>query len=108
MRRRFCFIALATLLGPSLTIVLAALPLARAIGQTLAPLTKFEQVGGLGVRTVSVESHVIPAKLVLRGSGGAGIQFLPDMDPRFRGGDVLTFICMGGPPAHDRSLGPGR
>jgi len=38
------------------------------------------------------ESHVIPAK--------AGIQFLPDMDPRFRGGDVLTFISMGGPLAH--------
>jgi hypothetical protein len=43
----------------------------------------------------SVESHVIPAK--------AGIQFLPDMDPRFRGGDVLTFISMGGPQAHDHS-----
>jgi hypothetical protein len=31
---------------------------------------------------------------------GAGIQFLPDMDPRFRGGDVWTFISMGGPVAH--------
>jgi hypothetical protein len=35
---------------------------------------------------------VIPAK--------AGIHFLPDMDPRFRGGDVLTFISMRGPLAH--------
>jgi hypothetical protein len=42
-----------------------------------------------------VESHVIPAK--------AGIQFLPDMDPRFRGGDVLTFVSTGGPLAHDHS-----
>jgi hypothetical protein len=33
----------------------------------------------------SVESHVIPAKLVLRGGGGAGIHL--HVDPRFRGGD---------------------
>ena len=46
--------------------------------------------GGPGLR--SVESHVIPAK--------AGIQFLPDMDPRLRGGDEsLTSISMGGPQA---------
>jgi hypothetical protein len=37
-------------------------------------------------------AFVIPAQ--------AGIHFLPDMDPRFRGGDVLTFISMGGPLAH--------
>jgi hypothetical protein len=43
----------------------------------------------------SVGSHVIPAK--------AGIQFLPDMDPRFRGGDVLTFISASGPLTHDHS-----
>jgi len=42
-----------------------------------------------------VESHVIPAK--------AGFQSLPDMDPRFRGGDVSTFISMGGPLAYDHS-----
>jgi hypothetical protein len=52
-------------------------------------------VHGPPARVRSVESHVIPAK--------AGIQLLPDMDPRFRGGDVLTFISMGGPPAHVRS-----
>ena len=40
----------------------------------------------------SVESHVIPAE--------AGIQFFLDVDPRFRGGDVLTFISTGGPLAH--------
>jgi hypothetical protein len=53
----------------------------------------------------SVEGRVIPAK--------AGIQFLPDVDPRpsassgqaFRGGDILTFTSMGAPPAHDHSLG---
>jgi hypothetical protein len=33
----------------------------------------------------------------------AGIQFLPEMDPRFRGGDVLNFISIGGPLAHKRS-----
>ena len=49
-----------------------------------------------------LKSHVIPAKLVLRESGGAGIQFFPDMDPRspafaedkLRGGDVWTFISV--------------
>jgi hypothetical protein len=51
--------------------------------------------GGLKAHENSVESHVIPAK--------AGIQFLPDMDPRFRGGDVLTFISLGGPQAHGHS-----
>ena len=55
----------------------------------------FTQSGGPEAHGNSVESHVIPAK--------AGIQFLPDMDPRFRGGDVLTFISMGGPQAHDHS-----
>jgi len=53
----------------------------------------FIKLGGPQVHGSSVESHVIPAK--------AGIQFLPDMDPRFRGGDALTFISMGGPLAHD-------
>ena len=51
----------------------------------------------------AVESHVSPAK--------AGIQFRPDMDPRspafaedkLRGGDVLTFIFLGGPQAHVHS-----
>ena len=43
----------------------------------------------------SVESHVIPAE--------AGIQFFLDVDPRFRGGDVLTFTSMGAPLAHDHS-----
>jgi hypothetical protein len=42
------------------------------------------------------ESHVIPAKV--------GIQFLPDMDPRFRGGDVLAFISMAGPEGHGNSV----
>jgi hypothetical protein len=32
-------------------------------------------------------NHVIPAK--------AGIQFLPDMDPRFRGGDGKDFHFLG-------------
>jgi hypothetical protein len=41
-------------------------------------------------------SCVIPAE--------AGIQFLPDMDPRFRGGDVLTFISLAGPPAQVRPV----
>jgi plasmid stabilization system protein ParE len=41
-----------------------------------------------------VESHVIPAK--------AGIQ-LAEVDPRLRGGDVLTFISSRGPQAHVRS-----
>jgi hypothetical protein len=41
-------------------------------------------------------SRVIPAQ--------AGIQLLPDMDPRFRGGDVLTFISLGGLRAHDHSV----
>ena len=63
----------------------------------------FLKLGGPQVHGDSVKSHVIPAKLVLRGSGRAGIQFLPDMDPRFRGGDGLTFISMGGSLAHDRS-----
>jgi hypothetical protein len=146
MSPRFCPIALATFLGTFLALMLAAFLPARGIAQTVAPLTKFEQVGGRCVRAVSpenqpspaivgarhgvplrpatrmtfispggpkahgnsVESHVIPAKLVLRESGGAGIRFLLDMDPRLRGGDVLTFICMGGPLAHDHSLGPGR
>ena len=56
--------------------------------------------------TDSVESHVIPAtrrpKALGRRAKG-GIPFLPDMDPRFRGGDILTFIFMGGPLAHDHS-----
>jgi hypothetical protein len=51
--------------------------------------------GGPKAHENSVESHVIPAK--------AGIQFLPDMDPRFRGGEVLTFISLGGPQAHVHS-----
>jgi hypothetical protein len=46
---------------------------------------------------------VIPAKFVLRESGGAGIRFPQDMDPRFRGGDVLTSISIGGPLAYDHS-----
>jgi hypothetical protein len=36
---------------------------------------------------------------------GAGIQFLLDLDPRFRGGDVLNFTSMGAPLAHDHSAG---
>jgi hypothetical protein len=51
--------------------------------------------GGPQAHENSVESHVIPAK--------AGIQFLPDMGPRLRGGDALTFISMRAPLAHDRS-----
>jgi hypothetical protein len=46
---------------------------------------------------------VIPAKLVLRESGGAGIHFARNVDPRLRGGDVLTFISLGGPPTHVHS-----
>jgi hypothetical protein len=101
------FTGFAPPLGAFLPFVLAAFPPARTNAQAVTPLTKSECVGGQGVRRVSVESHVIPAKRVLREGGGAGIQFLPDMDPRFRGGDVLTFICMGGPLAHDHSLGSG-
>ena len=99
-RPGFSFIGFVTPLGALLALVLAASLPARAIAQAVAPQTKFEHFGSLGIQTSSLESHVIPAK--------AGIQFLPDRDPRFRGGDVLTFICMGGPLAHDRSLGPGR
>jgi hypothetical protein len=51
----------------------------------------FIELGGPQVHENPVESHVIPAK--------AGIQFLRDMDPRFRGGDVLTFISIAGPQA---------
>jgi hypothetical protein len=50
----------------------------------------------LPTRALSTDwGHVIPAK--------AGTQFFPEMDPRFRGGDVLTFISVGGPLAHDHS-----
>jgi hypothetical protein len=45
----------------------------------------------------------IPAKLVLRESGGAGIQFLSDMDPHFRGGDALPVISLRGPRVARRS-----
>ena len=55
----------------------------------------FIKLGGPQVHGDSVEGHVIPAK--------AGIQFLRGVDPRWRGGDVSTFISMGGPPAHVRS-----
>jgi hypothetical protein len=48
-----------------------------------------------GILRFAVESHVIPAK--------AGIQFFFHMDPRFRGGDVLTFISLDGPLAHEHS-----
>jgi hypothetical protein len=54
----------------------------------------------------SVESHAIPATRRPKALGRrakAGIRFLPDMDPRFRGGDVLTFISMGGLLTHDHS-----
>jgi hypothetical protein len=47
----------------------------------------FVQRAGRESSLRSLESLVFPAK--------AGIQFVPDMDPRFRGGDVLTFISMG-------------
>ena len=43
---------------------------------------------------------VIPAKLVLRESGGAGIHLVRNLDPRLRGGDVLTFISLRGPQVH--------
>jgi hypothetical protein len=46
-------------------------------------------------REIFVESHVIPAK--------AGIHFVRNVDPRLRGGDVWTFISMGGPLAHGHS-----
>ena len=55
----------------------------------------FISSGGPKAHENSVESHVIPTK--------AGIQFLWGLDPRFRGGDVVTFISMGGPPAHVHS-----
>ena len=55
----------------------------------------FISSGGPNAHGNSVESHVIPAK--------AGIHFLPNVDPRLRGGDVLTFTSMGGPLAHDHS-----
>jgi len=55
----------------------------------------FIKLGGPQVHGNSVVSHVIPAK--------AGIQFLLDVDPCFRGGDVLTFTFMRAPLAHDRS-----
>ena len=51
--------------------------------------------GGPRAHECSVAGRVIPAK--------AGIQYLSEMDPRFRGGDLLTFISTGGPLAHDHS-----
>jgi hypothetical protein len=63
-----------------------------------------------------LESHVIPAKLVLRGGGGAGIQFLGTWTPapsassgqaqgRLCAGVTkpMTLTSMGGPQAHDHS-----
>jgi len=51
-----------------------------------------------------VESHVIPAKLVLRESGGAGIQLVATLTPACAGVTKrMTFISMGGPQAHDHS-----
>jgi hypothetical protein len=55
----------------------------------------FISSGGPQGHENSVESDAIAAK--------AGIQFLPNMDPRLRGGDVLTFVSTGGPLAHDHS-----
>jgi hypothetical protein len=40
-------------------------------------------------------NDVIPAQ--------AGIHFVRNVDPRFRGGDVVTFISTGGPQAHVHS-----
>ena len=51
---------------------------------------------------VSVESHVIPAKLVLRAGGGAGIDRA--WVPAYAGTTAfVTFISMGGPQAHGHS-----
>jgi hypothetical protein len=72
------------------------IPTPHSRGRNLAPLMGFyASYPELDSSLCSVESHVIPAK--------AGIQFFPDMDPRFRGGDVLSFTPMGGPLAHDHS-----
>ena len=51
--------------------------------------------GGMICQAWTLQVIVIAAK--------AGIRFLPNMDPRFRGGDLLTFTCVGGPLAHDDS-----
>jgi hypothetical protein len=48
-----------------------------------------------GFSRVSVESHVIPAKLVLRESGAAEIHFVRNVDPRLRGGDDRDFHFLG-------------
>ena len=54
--------------------------------------------GGPKAHEYSHENHanrVISAK--------AGIHFGKNVDPRLRGGDISTFISMGGPLAHGRS-----
>jgi hypothetical protein len=47
----------------------------------------FISSGGPKAHEDSVEDHVIPAK--------AGIHFLPDVDPRLRGGDEKHFHFLG-------------
>jgi hypothetical protein len=55
-RPRVFFVGFATLLGAFLALVLARFLPAPAIARTVAPLKKFEHVGGLGlgVRAVSL------------------------------------------------------
>jgi hypothetical protein len=63
----------------------AALPFRRRTGFPL-PAFAGTSLEGMTMLAAPVVNIVIPAK--------AGIQFLWGLDPRFRGGDVLTFISM--------------
>jgi hypothetical protein len=58
----------------------------------------------------SVEGHLIPAELVLRGSGGAGIQLVGTWAPALRQAqgrlcagvtNPMTSIFAAGPPGHE-------
>jgi len=88
-RPRVSLTGFATLFGALPTLMPAFRPV-RASEQAAGPLNKLDHAGGLGVRRASVESRVIPA------------------EDKFRGGDVLTLISIGGPLAHDHSLGVGK